>query len=246
MGLTIHWDLRAPADSMAGDVRKIVESLRQRALDLPFGEVSDIIERTGDIADANKANEDDPLSWFLIQATENIIRKVPGGRKYISVIPQHIIGVSLWPGKGCEEMNLFLCKYPRRKYWQGNSFCKTQYASNPECGGVPNFLRCHMSAIAVLDEAKRLGVLKRMNDESDFWKKRDVKALIEEIGDWNQFIASFGQALQNGVPDATVDAQIFEYPDFEELAGKRSMCINDLIKRIETFIKGQKRGKAND
>lgn len=35
--------------------------------------------------------------------------------------------------------------------WRHSSFCKTQYASDPECGGVPNFLKCHISLITLLD-----------------------------------------------------------------------------------------------
>src|SRR5262249_2710819 len=35
--------------------------------------------------------------------------------------------------------------------WQWRSFCKTQYASDPQVGGIPNFLRCHISVVTLLD-----------------------------------------------------------------------------------------------
>ena len=35
--------------------------------------------------------------------------------------------------------------------WHYSTFCKTQYASNPDCGGIPNFIRCHLSVIHLLD-----------------------------------------------------------------------------------------------
>ena len=34
------------------------------------------------------------------------------------------------------------------RYW---TFCKTQYASDAECGGIPNFVRCHLCVIHLLD-----------------------------------------------------------------------------------------------
>ena len=45
------------------------------------------------------------------------------------------------------------------KGWSWLSFCKTHYASDPRCGGLPNFLRCHLGVVALLDEAKNLGIL---------------------------------------------------------------------------------------
>ena len=40
--------------------------------------------------------------------------------------------------------------------WRWSSFCKTQYASNPQCGGVPHFLRC-LSLARISFGSKTLG-----------------------------------------------------------------------------------------
>src|SRR5690606_4233953 len=38
--------------------------------------------------------------------------------------------------------------------WRWSSFTKTQYASDPACGGIPNFLRCHISVVTLLEDRK--------------------------------------------------------------------------------------------
>ena len=50
---------------------------------------------------------------------------------------------------------------------------------------MPNFLRCHLGLVSLLDYAKELEILKDVTDEGEFWQKRDVPALIKEIGEWN-------------------------------------------------------------
>jgi hypothetical protein len=81
--------------------------------------------------------------------------------------------------------------------WRWSSFCKTQYASNPECGGGENFLRCHLSVVRLLDQAKTLSILADVSDEGDYWEKRDVKALVEEVGEWNTMLAAFAGRMKD-------------------------------------------------
>ena len=85
--------------------------------------------------------------------------------------------------------------------WRYSSFCKSQYASDPACGGIPNFIRCHLSVIHLLDRIGQLPTVKvDVDDEVQVWlacitltipwaEKRvytwhegryDVKALVEE------------------------------------------------------------------
>jgi hypothetical protein len=59
--------------------------------------------------------------------------------------------------------------------WSWRSFCKTQYASNPQLGGVQGFLRCHLSVIRLLDAAQELGILGEVNDEGGYWERRDAR-----------------------------------------------------------------------
>lgn len=248
MGLTIHWQLKAPEDMTADGVRQVIEKVRQAAMDLPFEEVSEIREVKGqDACDFEKQRDrlqgkdsperDEELFWFLIQSTQHVSWRDKGQREGESysrhISPLHMIGFSAWPGPGSEPVNIILALYPthfwtggyrsrrlstRVKGWTGRGFCKTQYASDPKCGGAPNFVRCHGSVVALLDKAKELGILRKVHDEGHFWKKRNVKALVEEVGQWNGMIASFFGALKDAIGDKGVlVAPITEYPNFEHL-----------------------------
>jgi len=235
VGLTIHYSLKSSTRSPK-KARELVAHLRGRALDLPFAQVEDIVELTGQACDFDQCDRDDPHRWLLIQAGQHVDRPAPGGGTYsYSVAPTHVIAFETLPGDGCEPANFGLCRYPaqievtdsdwphrKRKLrtglsgWRWGSFCKTQYASNRDCGGVENFLRCHLAVVKMLDHAKSLGILEDVSDEGDFWDNRDVRALAQQVGQWNEMIASFAGELKDLLGDQ-VDSEITNYPDFEHL-----------------------------
>jgi hypothetical protein len=98
------------------------------------------------------------------------------------------------------------------------SFCKTQYANDPRVGGMPNFLRAHLAVCAILEKAQDLGFQVHVSDEGDFWTKRDVKALAEEVGQWDQMIAAHFGLLKDVAPSGiTPDSPMAGRPDFEKL-----------------------------
>ena len=103
--------------------------------------------------------------------------------------------------------------------WSWSSFCKTQYASNPEYGGVEHFLRCHLAVVKLLDHAKTLGLLGEVNDEGDFWEKRDVQALAKEVGDWNTMLAGWAGRFKDAFGEGIV-SEIANFPNFERLEAK--------------------------
>src|SRR5207247_2129406 len=128
--------------------------------------------------------------------------------------------------------------------WRYSSFCKTQYASDAECGGIPNFIRCHLSVIHLLDRIGHLPTMQmQVNDEGKYGRsyytddpraeKRvytshdgqyNVKALIQEVGEWNEMIsATFGALndtlLANG-SNLRLESPITKFPDFEQLEFK--------------------------
>jgi len=214
MGLTIHYSLKSGMRSPK-KARELVARLRGRALDLPFERVDDIIELSGPACDYQQYDQDHPNRWLLIQAGQFV--DDPRHKEYsYTVTPNHVIAFSTWPGRGCEEANFGLCRYPamiqvddpictwqrrtiRTKLtgWSWGSFCKTQYASEPECGGVPHFLRCHLAVVKMLDHAKTIGILEGVSDEGGFWERRDVKALARNVGEWNAMLdALTGQLRQ--------------------------------------------------
>lgn len=155
-----------------------------------------------------------------------------------SVTPRQVIGFTAWPGEGCEPCHLGLGLYPKtaivpgiakgRRHrlrvsddgnWQWRSSSKTQFSNSPEAGGLPNFLRCHLSIIALLDAARRIGFEATVNDESGYWEHRDVKTLIQSIDNWDRILAAVGGAIKD-VADAagtTVESPMLDRPDFERL-----------------------------
>ena len=235
MGLTIHWNLQADVRTEP-EARALVERLRQRALDLPLASVGEIMDLSGRDADYKVQPAESPARWLLIQAGQYI----ESGDCHYAVAPQHVIAFQTQPGEGCEPANFGLCRYPafievedqrvgflprKRRVrtgltgWCWSSFCKTQYASNPACGGVQNFLRCHLSVISLLDFAKSLGIIEGVSDEGSYWETRDVEALAREVGSWNEMIAGFAGQLKDAL-GANVVSEIAKFPNFEPLEAR--------------------------
>lgn len=226
MGLTIQYQLRSNARSPK-EARRLVEQLRQRALDLPLKEVDEILDLTGPECDYEQRERGDPCRWLLIQAHQLVEQS---GYEY-HVAPKRLIAFSTWPGEGSEPANFGLCRYPRTikghagtkvktglpTGWSWRSFCKTQYASNPDLGGIESFLRCHLSVIRLLDHAKSLGILGEVFDEGGYWGSRDVKALVEEVGRWNSMIAGLVGGMKDLLGGKDLQSEITKYPDFEHL-----------------------------
>ena len=252
MGLTIHWDLQF--DGTFKQVQEQLEKLRQRCLDLPFLHVDDHLTiLKGKDCEWEPGDQGDPLLWFKIQGSAYVpTNSDPNSYASVNCMPKRLVGFNTTPGEGSEPMNIILAEYPKtvrctgkgyewdeKKHemvpkmrrirtnlngWAGHSFCKTQYASNPDCGGVANFLRCHLSVVRALDYAKELGMLKHVSDEGDFWEKRDVQDLAETVGSWNTMIAGFIGALNDKLPENGGELlerpPITRYPDFEHLEAK--------------------------
>lgn len=234
MGLTIHYSLQADTNN-ARAARTLLEQLRSKALDLPFKEVGELVEFKGDDASFENCSPDAPHRWLLIQSDGSVIQ----GDSHFRASPNHLIAFSTWPGEGSEEANFGLALYPktieiedrsqvphRKKRlrtelppWSWKSFCKTQYASNPQCGGVEHFLRCHLAVVKLLDHAAELGILKEVSDEGGYWDKRDLKALATEVGEWNSMIAGWTGRLKDAFGDS-IQAEITKFPDFEHLEAK--------------------------
>jgi hypothetical protein len=236
MGLTIHYSLKARGSD--AQARKLINALHQTAQDLPFKELGQVVDWSGDQCNFNKRDREDPLRWLLIQAEESVEIELPdhamrgqSWHSYQRVKPLRLIGFTAWPGEGCEASNFGLCQFPavveteggsvktKLSGWRWSSYCKTQYASDPKCGGVANFLQCHFTVIAMLDQAKELGCLADVNDEGDFWQERDLQSLVQEIGSWNEMIAAFGGKLKDLLGDGQLGVQspITQYPNFEQL-----------------------------
>lgn len=219
MGLTIHYTFKS-------DLRdhnlawRLVEDLHRAARDLPFDDVGELV--------SFGASEDDPedprLHWLRVQANYIFFRD----ERPIIVPPLEGIAFTTSPGDGCESANFGLCWYPAAVEqdgqtipteldgWHWQSFCKTQYASDPREGGIENFLRCHLTIVRLLDRAHELGILSDVEDEGEFWDHRDVAKLVNTIGHWNRSIAGFVGGFKDEFGGDFI-APITDYPNFEHL-----------------------------
>jgi hypothetical protein len=98
-------------------------------------------------------------------------------------------------------------------YWQ--SYCMTQYASNPSDGGIANFVRCHTTVVHLLDRAKAMGILESVKDESHFWESRDLTALVETVAKSNRHVAAIVGRAKDA--EGQIPAPITKFPNFEHL-----------------------------
>jgi hypothetical protein len=220
MGMTVHYSLRlrtVPARS----ARALVEKLHRRARALPLDRVYPIRIYSGPRRLSGQPE------WFRTQLELLAFEK----RRRI-VFPERAYAFAVHPGRGCESASFGLLRYPKvleladgRRVptnvsgWWWQDFCKTQYASNPRHGGFENFRRCHLSLVALLDAAAKLGLKTKVSDESAYASLRDMDKLRLEIAEWNELIAGFVGRLKDGMPGAS-DAPIMEYPDFEHLEAR--------------------------
>jgi hypothetical protein len=199
---------------------RLVEELHRAACDLPFAEIGDLVNFGAGETDS----EDPTLHWLQVQANYVLIRK----DRIAIVPPLEGIAFTTNPGEGCEPANFGLCWYPVAVEqhgetiptgldgWHWQSFCKTQYASDPREGGIENFLQCHLTIIRLLDRARDLGMLSEVQDEGEFWEHRDVAKLVKTIGEWNRQIAGFVGRFKDQFGGDFI-APITDYPNFEHL-----------------------------
>ena len=246
MGLTIHWNWHGPKSR--NEAKAVVEKMRQRALDLPFESVSEVVQFEGDDARFDLAKRDDEFGWLKVQSRQSVWNKE--GTVGWDCLPKEIVGLQILVAPGSEPMEVILGTYPKTievtdrqtgktkrirtgfQDWLGRGFCKTQYASDPACGGIRNFLRAHLSVCRMLDYAKEFGLVVEVSDEGGFFEKRDISALAKTVGEWNEQIAAFVGALTDklGKP---VMAPIQNFPDFEQLEAKGQNQIDAFLRALK-------------
>ncbi len=149
--------------------------------------------------------------------------------------------------------------------WRYGNFCKTQYASDERCGGIANFVRCHLCVIHLLDRIGKLPTIKvEIDDEGKYGRsyytddpwaekrvytwhdgKYDVKALVEEVGEWNEMIAATFGAINDAAKanDSSLDAPIMGFPNFEHLEFKGQQNQQHLAPFLQAMKQLADRGK---
>ena len=129
---------------------------------------------------------------------------------------------------------------------QWSSFCKTQYANDPRCGGWNNFAKAHLSVCAILEHLKGLGFEIGVNDEGGFWEKRDIAALAKTIGEWDTFIAGMAGVMKDVAEKHGMggESAMSGRPDFERLEAQAhgDAKIADVLKKMGQVMKPNREG----
>lgn len=247
MGLTVYYDWKGKCDP--GSARRMIARFHAVALKLPFDEVSEIHEqdppdgkaaflpyqhsfRQGDLylSRTRRDGEQESVHVPALHALFFIVH-VRGAETASIGLASHAPVVlhredTIQRNKDGSERRRILgqgdpVEFPtrRRGYYSWHSFCKTQYAANPNLGGEANFLKAHLSLVELLDQIHALGVRVHVRDDSRYAKHRDVNRLLRCLRDWDAVVArivgSFGDAL--GDKAGSLIAPIKARPDFEHL-----------------------------
>ncbi|MBA7601152.1 hypothetical protein ES703_08219 [subsurface metagenome] len=190
MGLTIHWDLELKGTD--GDAFGKLQELKTLAERLPLGKIEGPAEL--DFTAFQKAYKAGKRyggwkHWASIQGG------FADGKRIVKAFCLH-----LWPGEGCEAMNIGLRRVDNSENWDWASFCKTQYAEE--------FVKCHLLVIRILDECKRLGILKEVHDEGHYWETRDLSKLGQNINASTMMLATLFGQLEGTFGKENIEAPI--------------------------------------
>lgn len=243
MGLTIHYEMRAPANAAESDAAALVAKLREFALELPFDAVSQIVRLTEPAVAAMPTLRgfafgrlEDVAHLTAVFTREELYARLIGVERFrhegndvyecITVPPDVstvACGFAIAVGPGCEPAALGALQVSlpngATSPWEWHCFCKTQYAS---VHGDDNMLRCHRSLVSLLDSARELGFELHVTDETGYWETRDPAVLMTSVHRLNQLMAQFAGTFTEAVRDAGLDSraiegEIFRHPDFERL-----------------------------
>ena len=240
----IHYKLRTDFDN-SQDVRRLVDALREFALDLPFKEVGEVKEFN--VKERYWLNDSDDMgdSDLKSQAEGHAWDDFEG---HFPVFPHKIIAFSTLPGKGCHRAPFGFSKYPAfiepeeqrlatklmdgngEAIWSPIGWCSQFRFSPPSAfdhrnGGIENRLHCHLVVIKMLDFIKATGLVHvEVNDEGEYWENRDLKALTETLGGQQTLMEKDGKSTQTVTPS---------FPAFEHLESKVLERLTELRRRLK-------------
>ena len=172
MGLSIHYSFNA-GDRSAAEIFDILENLRSQTQKLAFHEVDALIAHLNG-EDFKLSQEQNSLVFLPLAASQ--FNPITLEKQ----VPEQIIGFMALPRLGSEALPIFLAQYSGNHEWIASGHCKTMFAGLPEYGGTANFVLAHIMVIEILDQAKRMGIVKSVFDESGYWEERDILRLVDK------------------------------------------------------------------
>ncbi|MBW4512341.1 MAG: hypothetical protein KME64_38490 [Scytonematopsis contorta HA4267-MV1] len=219
MGLTISYKLSLN-NAGVDEVREKITTLRNLATKIPFSQIDEQVELEGEACRLDEEDVHDPYIFLKIRA----LKQVESSMDCLSYkSAKYMICFDTLPGEGAETAAFGLASYEKvaaKNNWYWTGFCKTQYASNPEYGGLENFFKCHLIVVKMLDLAQKLGITCEVHDESGYWDNRNKKELAAVIRSHNIMMAAFTGKLKDDLQKSGIGstaAAIFDFPDFEYL-----------------------------
>ena len=223
MGLSIHY--RLDFSGSDDDAKRFVSRLHEVAVRFGAGEVTPLRELAGEAAALSTAVVDEDSVLKLAASSWGQVDKHPH-----PVDALRLCGFVLAPGQGCEPAPMGLAQFPASimvdgravdtelgEGWHWVSHVKTEYASNPQFGGIQNFLQCHLTICALLEKAREFGVTVFVDDESGFWEHRSVEQLVHSVTRLNQIMAGLVGAMKDAEDEGEVGGAIQEFTNFEQL-----------------------------
>ncbi|MEK7468490.1 MAG: hypothetical protein AAB074_13855 [Planctomycetota bacterium] len=242
MGLTIHYTLTLPAELSRVDAVRRVEQLRRRAAAIEGIRVDTAVRECHGPSLKKEQAKGFFLGCIYVPVTfdgsgrPQVAADWRDSEVSVAVDPDELaffgvrvpgsetafFGVGRLPGTfeqvgedGAPSARLDVPRHGGR--WFAEWGCKTQYASDPALGGDENFLRAHLSVVAVLDAALELGFGVEVMDEGNYRETRDVSALLKELGRNNRLVAGFAGMLKDRLGPGNLAAPILARADFERL-----------------------------
>lgn len=233
MGITIHWRLKFKGSKR--DVIAKLTAVGQIAKELEFDTVLPIWEHdfSKDYNDEaeNKlkaGKEADSYRWQKIQAAPPFeefeeddrkgYRQPEDSKKYWG------FGICCWTGAGCEPSNICLITKDGLN-WRGRSFTKTQYAES--------FVTAHLKVVTLLDGIKRLGLLESVHDEAEYWEKRDLSVLAENINKSTDMIKAMRGMLEKSFKSMEIESPIKECQNYVRVKDSPVKCQKKTVNRLK-------------
>ncbi len=241
MGLTVHFQLAAPVGVNAAGANEIVASLRRTAIKFWHeGFVDDVLPVTSDPKTLRRFACD----WLTlpVPGTENTSTGV-------EILPAAGFLFCVNIGMDCEPLWLGLCHYPpmvfsqgkeyrikKRAAWRLFGFSKTQFASRHGWG---HFQRCHCAVVNLLAACRAPGLRVKISDEGEYWPRRSLARLRENLEQMNGLVAAAAGALKDaaGTEAGSVKSPIFAYKNFERLEAMGAPRLAPALAKLRELLR---------
>jgi hypothetical protein len=203
------------------EAREKIKALHAHTAALDPEEISELVELDG--PDCNFNGSSDPYSEYkhCAMLEEELHRSI--STREFNIGCTHLLGFTVVHGKGCSFIAYGLATHSKAldepSDWHWYTFCKTQYASNPEYGGIQNFINSHLSVLSTMRKGQELGIISKIHDESGYLEHQDLERLAQTVSSNNALIAAAMGQIKDGAQGTgyALKAPILQFKNFERL-----------------------------